>query len=158
MKGRKIHLLQMLQSQLNYSEVFTDMNFISVSTSPLEERSGCEKKVADVSKQSTADAAYNGILTHKIRSLGNLPNWRQHRDPELLILRGLFESPVSMDKITLFSVRPPELRHIIQKVEQYYRWFHVGNPIKEYEELHRRICHPSELHLVDGLHNVVKIR
>ena len=43
-KGRKIHLLQMLQSQLNYSEVFMDMNFISVSTSPLEERSGCEKK------------------------------------------------------------------------------------------------------------------
>ena len=35
------------------------------------------------------------------------------------------KSKISIDKITLFSLRPPELRKLMSKTRHYYRWFHT---------------------------------
>ena len=64
-------------------------------------------------------------LSYQIWDEKLFPEWRQHRDPELLILQGVFNGPISVDKITKFSVRPPELRHVIRTVGHYYRWFYI---------------------------------
>ena len=32
---------------------------------------------------------------------------------------------ISIDKITLFSLRPPELRNITNRTKHYFRWFHT---------------------------------
>ena len=43
----------------------------------------------------------------------------------MLIYEDLTCSKVSVDKITLFSLRPPELRKVISKPLHYFRWFHT---------------------------------
>ena len=66
-------------------------------------------------------------VSYHIRYEKDFPSWRQHSDKEMVILQGLFNSPVSVDKITRFSVRPPELRGIFRKVGCYYQWFIFQN-------------------------------
>mgnify|MGYP000383231822 CR=1 FL=1 len=98
-------------------------------------------------------------LSYQIRDEKIFPEWRQHRDPELLILQGVFSGPISVDKITKFSVRPPELRHVIRTVGQYFRWFYIKK-----ERLGRAILEsvldPSmdKSVWVDGLQNKVFLR
>ena len=46
----------------------------------------------------------------KIRERKEFPEWRQHSDSELLILQGIFNTPISVDKVTMFSLRPPDLK------------------------------------------------
>lgn len=63
------------------------------------------------------------IPNHTVRqALRHLPQWRQFSDSELLILRDQILSPLSLDALTAFAVRPPELR-FIRHAKNYFRWF-----------------------------------
>ena len=62
-------------------------------------------------------------LSYVIREEKQFPEWSQHRDPELLILQGLFTYIISITKITRFSVRPPDLRKLFLQVGTYFHWF-----------------------------------
>ena len=64
-----------------------------------------------------------------------------------------------MDNITLFAVRPPELR-VIQKPSLYHRWFERSqHPVKSLELL-VQIINPdlSKSAWIDGVQHVVKMR
>ena len=37
----------------------------------------------------------------------------------------LKQSQVSVDKISIFSLRPPELLDIIDTTREYFRWIHI---------------------------------
>ena len=112
--------MEMLQVCIGYPQIHTDMVFENVSTLPLEQCAGSECNVDHNNihiEPNDGDEVFP--LRYKVRQNKEFPIWRQHCDEELLILQGLVNSPISVDKITKFSVRLPELRHIIQKTGDY---------------------------------------
>ena len=167
--GRKISLFQMLQQMLGFPEVFHDMNFIQVPTVPLEERAGVEvdplcslMKINDSDNLDDYDNLDDGIdlsvPSEKVRRTErNLVGWRQHTESELLTMDGILYSSISPDRITLFSLRPPELRPFIRKVEQYYRWFDICKPLK-YDKVIEHLDHTlQKSFLIDGMFHQVKV-
>ena len=125
-KGRCISLMEMIQVMLNYPQIHTDMVFENIPTVPLEKWAGMECNT----KRGELDRGCNDgdeliSLSYIIRREKNFPPWRQHRNNELVMIQGTFDAPVSVDKVTKYSVRPPELRHVIRTLGHYYRWFFV---------------------------------
>ncbi|MGB0405008.1 MAG: hypothetical protein ACPGDB_02325, partial [Fusobacterium sp.] len=135
-KGRSISITEMLQIMLSYPQVRTDMEFTIIGTVPLEQRVGVEinpiirstSEKQHTDKSEEQDGVNTSFPCYEIRKDLNLPDWRQLRDSELLTLEGtVVNSKVSVDKVTQFSLRPPELREIVTKVGLYYRWFFIDN-------------------------------
>ena len=124
-QGRYISHVEMLHQMLKYPEVITDLQFINIPTMPIEYRAGIELDsfVAPVAE----DCAQTGSVSNDIRLFKeNLPQWRKHTIYEMRIYEDLTKSRISVDKITLFSLRPPELRSIIDKPRHYFRWFYTS--------------------------------
>ena len=53
----------------------------------------------------------------------------------------LKSSKVSIDKITLFSLRPPELRGFIDSVQNYFRWFSIEKKKQTGDEINNKLNH-----------------
>ena len=122
-RGRAISIMEMLHSMLKYSEVTTDLRFEVIPTTPLELRPGITFKKLRPKRE---DAAEVGVLVDSIRRAKRLPAWRQLSEPELLVAQDTQTSNTKIDKITQFSLRPPELRKLFDKVGEYFRWFVVS--------------------------------
>ena len=121
-QGRCISLTEMLHVMLRYPEVYTDLVFISISTMPLELR--CTKVIPTDSEFD--DGYYSTSISEHIRSnKSNFQFWRKHSINETVIIDDLKQSKMGYDKITQFSLRPLELKPIINMVGHYYRWFHI---------------------------------
>lgn len=74
-------------------------------------------------------------------------------------MQGLFSSKISIDKITRFSVRSPELRELFHQVGNYYRWFIIINKRLGRERLENVLDDSIWNSLwVDGLQNQVCLR
>ena len=123
-QGRAISQNEMVHMMLRYAEVYTDLNFISIPTIPLELRAGVDKGAYFSMTEDGADA---GILSDIVRVSIIDDEWRHHTDSELLIMEDLKLSTMSVDKITQFSIRPPELRYLFDQVGNYYRWFEISS-------------------------------
>ena len=118
--------MEMMQVILNYPQVHTDMVFENIPTLPIEHRAGIERTTTNQDNvENPPDGAYTSILCYEVRLGKDMPVWRQHRSEELLILKGCFDTPISVDKIKTFTLHPPELRHMFMSVGNYYRWFHI---------------------------------
>ena len=152
--------MEMIQVMLNYPQIHTDMAFENIPTVPLEQHAGMECN----SKRGEFDSGCNDgdeliSLSYIIRREKSFPSWRQHRPQELLMIQGTFDSPISVDKVTKYSVRPPELRHVIRTLGHYYRWFFVKNERIGREKLELILM--ESLHTsvwIDGLQNHVLVR
>ena len=48
-----------------------------------------------------------------------------------MILYDLKLYKISVDKMTQFGLRPPELRKLLDKLGDYYRWFVIYGKVKE---------------------------
>ena len=68
----------------------------------------------------------------------NLDDLRLHTENQLLILNDLKLSKISVDMVTQFDIRPPELCEILDKLGEYYRCFVISIKVKEtcYRENH----------------------
>jgi len=119
-QGRIISQNEMIYLMLKYAEVYTDLNFIAIPTIPLELCAGVDKGYKESSDANDVglicDIVCNDIISDK---------WRQHTDVEKMILNDIKLSKISTDKITQFSIRPPELKYIIDQVGNYYRWIKI---------------------------------
>ena len=123
-QGRYISHIEMLHQMMKYPEVTTDLTFVTITTMPLEYRSGIE--LDNYVLSPAEDSAQSGSVSNDIRSSKDgLPQWRKHTTNEIKIFEDLLKSRISVDKITLFSLRPPELRNIINRTKHYFRWFHT---------------------------------
>lgn len=121
-RGRTIGQIEMLHHMLQYPEVITDMSFINISTLPLELRAGVEvfkyKSPVDVEDgQHVFPPPYN------LRSAKNFQEWRQMSENDILTYTGLLDSHVSVDRVSQFSLRPPEFRCLFDAMGEYFRWF-----------------------------------
>ena len=144
--ARCVAINQMLQSIIGEPEVHTDLNTVVICTLPLEFRTGyeCTKNKQFYRKESAGspyiknDGLNSDFLCREIRHDLEFEEWRLHTDQEIMILQGVIGSNISLDKISLFSLRPPELRSLIDQPGLYFRWFHMKKkplPYKSMENL-----------------------
>ena len=138
-KGRAISHMEMLCVILGYPQVYTDLEFFHVPTVPLEERPALEKiapikrlVAEEIVKPDNANGrpgdldAGDIIPSWQVRNQElkvELPFWRTWSDLELLSLRDQCYCPLTLDAISVFGVRPPELRWVRQP-HLYFRWFY----------------------------------
>mmetsp|Transcript_19481 Transcript_19481/g.27406 ORF Transcript_19481/g.27406 Transcript_19481/m.27406 type:complete len:548 (+) Transcript_19481:1364-3007(+) len=159
--GRAISLNKMLHGMLGYPEVYTDITSVQVSSLPIELRAGVDCKFRNENNDlPIADAAEIGIVSSNVRLELGLSLWRQHTDNEIQILKDIKQCPISVDKISQFGVRPPELRHLFNRVDQYYCWFIIqkGKTISG-SKLHELISEDLKKSIfVDGMQQQIKLR
>ena len=67
------------------------------------------------------------LFTESIRVELLTNSWRHHSESELILLDDLGGDSLKVDKITEFSVRIPELRNVIDRVGDCFRWFTISN-------------------------------
>ena len=116
--------MEQLSQMLRYAEVTTDLRFVNIPTMPLEYRAGIELDSFALSPAN--DSAQAGSVSNDIQSTKvGLQIWRKHTTSKIKIFEDLFKSKISIDKVSLFSLRPPELRNVINKMSHYFRWFHT---------------------------------
>ena len=147
-------------------EPFTrDTNtYVHVSTRPMEERRGFERvaKIIGINnKRNEAgkstirrikDSFDNDLFPLKIRK--NLCKWRQFTKYQVIVIKDHTFSHVTTDKITTFSLRPPELL-FVDSVELYFSCFDITT----IEETNVVITNKlNESMWLDGLGRLVKVR
>lgn len=131
--GRAIGLPEIIGLLLQEKQVFTNSTFFSIPTVPLEQRPAHEKRNAKggTSLPSPGEHSMAGVgigqgnlnfVSDTIRKQLNLPHWRQFTDNEATIIQDALTSPLSLDAITIYSCRPPELRFINSPV-LYFKYF-----------------------------------
>ena len=137
----------MLHNMLKYPEIVTNLDFINVSTMPLELRAG----IMIESDKQIEDGAFIITSIESFCCQNNMEEWRLYTDNHLVILGDLKLSKMSIDKVTHFSLRPPELSQICDKLGDYYRWFHISKrkvKVSEFpKKLNEDIC--SHVRLMD---------
>jgi predicted GIY-YIG superfamily endonuclease len=156
-EGRCVALTEMLHVMLQYPEVYTDLAFVSISTLPLELR--CYKKIT--TDTQVEDGVYTTSVSYHVRSeKDNFPRWRRHNQSELIIMNDLKQSGMGYDKITQFSLRPPELKVLIDMVGHYYRWFYIdmGNKVSSVDMVEALKDNIFDSIWIDGLQRQVKLR
>jgi predicted GIY-YIG superfamily endonuclease len=135
-QARSIGMFEIRQQMLGYPTTHTNVTYVSVPTVALEMRRGIKRKLpvdkinnnrlqrelprAEIPEDLQDDEI--GIL--KQRNLMVL-QWRQHKPREIRMIKDIFFSPISEDKMTMFSLRPPELK-IVRNVQVYWRMFSRG--------------------------------
>ena len=120
--GRCISHMEMLHMLLQYPEVLTNLKFIKVSTIPLELCAGIPTQ-----KQFTVeDGAFvtSPIDNYKQHVL-SLELWRNFADNQVLLMKEIKLSKLTIGQITQFGLQPPEILHLFNKLKQYYWWFFI---------------------------------
>ena len=106
-----------------------------------------------------ADAASVDSEINRIRKLKRLPSERQMRLPELYIVQGTAQCSITIDRVTKFSLRPPELRRLFDSLLNYYRWFDIGKEYLMSDEMMVKVqTDITKTCWIDGLHHQVRIR
>ncbi len=131
-QGRAISLMEVVATLLGYPQVNTNIKFIHIPTTPLAERAAVTK-YSDYSKQNYLSNcndiddfdAKDIVPQYYIRNIKlkyDLPLWRQYTDYETLLLKDQMFSNLSIDNVTYFGMRPPELR-FVRSIKLYFKWF-----------------------------------
>ena len=170
--GRAVSHMEMLCVLLGYDQVYTNFQFVHIPTVPLEERPAFDRKrpftrlkeEGVVPEATTAERpqdldAADVIPSYKVRNLeldNELPLWRQVGTVESLMLRDQCLAPQTVDAITLFGIRPPELR-FVRRPRLYFRWFYRDTAgkkgsFKKALDVQREAANPKlmESYWVDG--------
>ena len=105
---------------------------------PLELRAGIEistyYKSNNFEDSDNPEDCYSFLsLSNRIKNELHFPQWRQMRQSELMILEASKKSIVSINRISKFTLRPPELRYSIDQAGLYYQWFKIGNHTLSHE-------------------------
>ena len=132
-EGRSIAIMEQAHVMLLYPEVITNLNFVSIPSMPLEFRVGVALEC------TVADSAQEGNVSNDIRRELNIPAWRQHSLNQMRIYDDLKQSKVSVDRISVFSLRPPELMEIFDTTRNYFRWIHIEKGAIGGDELKQKL-------------------
>ena len=165
-KGRALAATEMMQIILGYPQIFTNLEFIKVSTLPLGERPGLEKVPPSANVNESNDPNGNDAFDTVNPLVSIRDKWfyddpsRRVTSSQLSILKDQMESAVSVDHVTVFGLRPPELL-CIDRMEDYFRLFARTKTAIVKDELSSCLYLKKSLresHWVDCLGHVVTIR
>jgi len=133
--ARAISRMEMLMVIFGYPQVYTTWETEKISTSPLETRPAVEamprvKGLIDegVARQNStlpSDLDVGFVFpSYAVRErLRGMPTWRKHGAMEQLTYTDRCFSGENVDSVTVFSLRPPELRWCREQAN-YARWFY----------------------------------
>ena len=136
--GRAMTQAEAMMILCHIPQVYTNIEFVHISTTMLEERPGFEKQphLRHLQKQGTINGPVNAISDidtrqiipanrvklHKQDINRNLPKSRHFKKTALMLAQDSMFSPITLDVITIFGLRPPEL-YFIKNPALYFRWF-----------------------------------
>jgi len=137
--------------------------FQSLSKRKLQERKKLlERLKNETTLQGQALSVLYCIPSHNVRTVLSLPACRQFTTSQLDMLFDDLGSLLSTSSVTLFSVRPPELRFVMQQ-NQYFRWFD-RNQVDGNIETKLKYCETSMSHCfeksawIDGQTGHIRVR
>ena len=177
-QGRAISQNEMVHLLLKYPETITNLNFIHISTLPLEFRAGTEQRGSSDSlpsrrrnrnqRDGTQVNVFNAIrdsartdnfASARIREeIDNFPTWRKHTNSEHLTFDSVEACNLTVDMVSKFSLRPCEFRKAFPQMRQFYRFFEYSGKVKE-EDLENKLSYDiKSSYFIDGLLNQIKVR
>ena len=148
--GRKISSTECAWWLLDFPYVFSNIEFIHIPTTPKRFRPGFYHRKKVPNHQFTS----SGCNLNDSRT--DLPAWRQFTSYQIRTLQEETNSMLTVDKVTIFSLRPPELL-FVDNMESYFSFF-KRLPLKKANL--RKFAHKQldKSLLVDGMGYAVKIR
>lgn len=159
--GRSVSQNEMLHQIFGHPDIYTNRHFVQVPTMQLEKRPGIEikRKKEEKNNDYPSDGKNLQIDTYAIRKQKRFPSWREHTDTEYMVLDDVRNSNISVDKITIFSVRPPELRRVFNAVGEYFRWFAYDKKRVTWDDMKLQLKDDVTFtSFIDGLQNKIKVR
>ena len=138
--ARAISLMEVISILLGYDQIHTNIKFVHVPTVPFEDRVGIQRPSPLQTLQRLNIVPRNRIRTlddiditqaipacavrqHLYQETnGRFHQWRTISSFEEMTLKDQVFSPVMIDSLTVFGVRPPELR-FVSNPALYFRWF-----------------------------------
>ena len=160
-EGRVLSQTEALWFAFEFPYVATNMEFVHLPTVSKEFRTGLiiEKKGR---RQQHQSGGGNYISeAHRVRQQMQLPSYRQFMSTQRMLIEDVETSNVTPDKITVFGVRPPELRFVDSPI-QYFKWFRRERPTNGVSgvSVHERLLKTDATMSpwIDGLGHIVKLR
>ena len=135
--GRHIAHCEMLHQLFGHPDVFTTLEFIDISTFPFELRGGNK-----VTIDNQGNTVHQGVTPDDDVHIASCPakqkrvelrleDWRMFSENQMMTYRNHYMKNVTYDKVSQFSLRPPELLTLFDTVADYFRWFEIGaKPLK----------------------------
>ena len=125
-----INVCDVYMKIFNYPTVYTNLRHVRYSTDTYENRAATMRRVKPIERiiqqnnlQGHALTAVDTVPPHHARCNNNgTPQWRHFTPSQVRKAFDDLYSPLSMDPVTLFGLRPPELRFVMHQ-KQYHRWF-----------------------------------
>ena len=117
-----------------YAPVITNIKFVSIPSQQYKERAAKErtkpidiltsqnKKLTEKTLQGQAFTSVDVIPVHSCYTKLKLPAYRQFLPSQVRRAKDDLYSPLTTDFVTLFGIRPPILRCVMQ-IQKYARWF-----------------------------------
>ena len=131
-RGRAIAVTEMMQIILGKPQVVCNVEFVRVPTLPLGERAGLERQTPQDKFDEIVERGLNvenkdsfDFMVPMVRyrdTVLRLANYRCHTPSQEMMLRDQMLSKVTLDRVFIFGVRPPELLSF-DKMEWYFRLF-----------------------------------
>ena len=161
--GRAVTHTECLSVILGESLVTSTVPFVHFSTSPREYRPAFYKRGYSCNERNVPDQiAYLTNINQEIREKKQFPACRQFSDNQMKVIFDERSSSLSIDAITVFSIRPPELL-FVNSVRLYFRWFErcemdgeedtIKDALKERLNIEKDKCQ-----WIDGLHMQIVLR
>lgn len=164
-QARGINIVETYMMQFQYDPILTNIEWIHVPTHPYEERASTERivplkklfrtdaELEQYRSQKSALSLNNLIPSHLVRLHLGYKQWRMFTGNQLKKVIDDLQSPLTTDSVTLFGLRPPELRFVMTQV-QYAKWFKrvptTGDLTKQIETCQNGL-HKSHLHLSEWI-------
>ena len=125
-----INVCDVYMKIFNYPTVYTNLRHVRYSTDTYENRAATMRRLKPIDRiinqlnlQSHALTAVETVPAHHARCHNNqTPQWRHFTPSQVRKAFDDLYSPLSMDPVTLFGLRPPELRFVMHQ-KYYHRWF-----------------------------------
>ena len=151
--SRSITRHQVMGHILGLGEVKTNRVSEPIPTTFYESRAGLRRGIP-TNQEKHKEAQANADAVHWYRRQENrdsisvliypdyerlhkkLPRWRQFTLNQVLMMEGDLYSCVTTDRVTVFSIRPPELR-FVSHIQSYFRFFYRDKVVlnaKEYKD------------------------
>lgn len=142
---REMPILEMLHSLLAYPEISTDVVFVEISTLPLELRLKSRVKLkengetgVDEGEVAGADAHYSRNFTFSDAARCRTSGLLLHQTPlpyqNMIALDNKVCTRIN-DRVSQFSVRPPELLPVVENICQYFRLFYINEKQHDIDEI-----------------------
>ena len=166
--GRALAITEAVVRLLGYSQIYTNLQFEFIATTAMAERPGYDRVAPGSNDARVGNSrgpadliAANHIASVTARQALTLPPWRYLMHSEKMILLDNLYSPVTVDKTTVFGVRPPELRFVMSQA-LYYKWFVREASVKGEAglALHYRAVKSDyvKTQWVDGFNSRIRVR